>query len=236
MIRWPVVELFRSMQGEGALAGKISFFVRVGGCTFSCSWCDSMHAVDPIQIKAKARRLTADDIIEELCDMGMQPGQWVTLTGGDPALHNLEELVSKLKVLGQRVNIETQGALFKEWMRACDLITCSPKGPTSGMQKKFDEDIIELYRSMFGPKLIFKIVAFDAMDLDFAEQITRRFSSVPLYLTSGTQTHLPSGEIHERVLAGYKDIVEAVLERPLLEKAVVLPQLHVLLWGNELGR
>ena len=44
----PVVEIFGpTIQGEGAEAGIPTHFVRVGGCDFRCSWCDTMYAVDP---------------------------------------------------------------------------------------------------------------------------------------------------------------------------------------------
>ena len=36
-----------TVQGEGALIGKPTVFVRTGGCDFRCSWCDTLHAVLP---------------------------------------------------------------------------------------------------------------------------------------------------------------------------------------------
>ena len=42
-----VVEIFGpTIQGEGALIGEPTVFVRTGGCDYRCSWCDSLHAVD----------------------------------------------------------------------------------------------------------------------------------------------------------------------------------------------
>ena len=43
-----VVETFGpTIQGEGPYAGRVCHFVRFGGCDYRCTWCDSMHAVDP---------------------------------------------------------------------------------------------------------------------------------------------------------------------------------------------
>ena len=43
-----VSEIFGpTVQGEGALIGKPTVFVRTGGCDFRCSWCDTLHAVLP---------------------------------------------------------------------------------------------------------------------------------------------------------------------------------------------
>ena len=43
-----IAEVFGpTIQGEGALIGEPTVFVRTGGCDYRCAWCDSMHAVDP---------------------------------------------------------------------------------------------------------------------------------------------------------------------------------------------
>jgi 7-carboxy-7-deazaguanine synthase len=48
---YPVVEVFGpTIQGEGALAGLPTLFVRFGGCDYRCSWCDSLLAVLPEQV------------------------------------------------------------------------------------------------------------------------------------------------------------------------------------------
>ena len=42
-----VSEIFGpTIQGEGALIGQPTVFVRTGGCDYRCSWCDSLHAVE----------------------------------------------------------------------------------------------------------------------------------------------------------------------------------------------
>ena len=40
----PVVETFHSLQGEGLHAGRSAFFIRLGGCSVGCSWCDTKHS------------------------------------------------------------------------------------------------------------------------------------------------------------------------------------------------
>lgn len=43
-----VSEIFGpTVQGEGAVIGKPTVFVRTGGCDYPCSWCDSKFAVLP---------------------------------------------------------------------------------------------------------------------------------------------------------------------------------------------
>src|SRR3954449_9550536 len=82
----PIVEIFGpTIQGEGAEAGLATHFVRVGGCDYRCSWCDTMYAVDPATVRATARKLTSDDIVSELEHLPGAP-EWVTISGGNPAL------------------------------------------------------------------------------------------------------------------------------------------------------
>ena len=40
----PVLEVFASIQGEGAYVGEPQVFVRLFGCPFRCRWCDTPDA------------------------------------------------------------------------------------------------------------------------------------------------------------------------------------------------
>lgn len=198
--------------------------------------CDSMHAVDPIRIKESSRRLTVDQIVDEVCKLPLAP--WVTLSGGDPvAWDDLGSVAANLKLLKYKVAVETQGALWNDWLHYADLVTCSPKGPSSGMVDKLDVAVLQKYKARLGSKLVFKVVAFDEVDLDFAERIHRAFSEVPLYITSGTPQQSKSRFATQmNTIDAYREISEAVLKRPALFDATVNCQQHVLLYGNELGR
>jgi hypothetical protein len=69
----PVVEIFGpTIQGEGAEAGMATHFVRVGGCDFRCSWCDTMYAVDPEVVRATAEKLSSQEIVGRVADQRRQ--------------------------------------------------------------------------------------------------------------------------------------------------------------------
>ena len=43
MSTWQVSEIFYSIQGEGATTGRATAFIRLGGCTLGCQWCDTKY-------------------------------------------------------------------------------------------------------------------------------------------------------------------------------------------------
>src|SRR4051794_10337522 len=105
----PVVEIFGpTVQGEGPDAGVPAYFVRFGGCDWRCTWCDSMHAVDPAEVRANAERLTVEQIVERVGRLSPGP-RLVVLSGGNPALLELGALVVELHAQDLRVAVETQG-------------------------------------------------------------------------------------------------------------------------------
>src|SRR5579864_7525809 len=94
-IGFPVVEIFGpTLQGEGPDMGRPAYFVRLGGCDYRCTWCDSMYAVDPGQVRLAAR-LTEPQILARIKALAAGPNL-VILTGGNPALHDLDGLIEML--------------------------------------------------------------------------------------------------------------------------------------------
>src|SRR5262249_50968472 len=112
---FPVVEIFGPvLQGEGRMIGTPTLFVRLGYCDYRCRWCDTLYAVLPDQVREHSIRLSAAAIHDQL-DALDTAVPWVTLSGGNPVLHDLAELVALLHASGRKLAVETQGTLFRDW-------------------------------------------------------------------------------------------------------------------------
>lgn len=225
---FPIVEIFGPvLQGEGHMIGTPTTFVRFGYCDYRCVWCDSLYAVVPQEVHEHAERLTAQEIVARLQALDA-PARWVTLSGGNPALHDLSALVELLHHAGLRIAVETQGSVFREWLRDCDVVTVSPKPPSSTMST----DFAKLDRFAALPNANLKVVVFDDADYEYARAIHQRYPQMPFYVQVGNVM----GEDDTASLLKKLDwLGQRVLHDPAMQAAVVLPQLHVLLYGNRRG-
>jgi 7-carboxy-7-deazaguanine synthase len=114
----PIVEMFHSIQGEGAWAGTNAFFIRLAGCDVGCPWCDTKQSWN-----VKHHPLWA---IEDLvaAAQAVKP-RLVVITGGEPLMHDLTELTDALHQAGLQVCLETSGA--HPMSGTFDWVTLSPK-------------------------------------------------------------------------------------------------------------
>lgn len=126
---YKISEIFYSLQGEGALAGRPANFIRFYGCNLKCDFCD-----EPLHNEIY-REMSVDDILNELEN---SPSIFVVLTGGEPSLYNLTDLIDVLKDKGYFVAVETNGYNFNNIYNA-DWITYSPKSPKIQYNGLIDE-------------------------------------------------------------------------------------------------
>jgi 7-carboxy-7-deazaguanine synthase len=237
VVTLPVVEVFGpTVQGEGPEAGVPAYFVRFGGCDYRCSWCDSMHAVDPAEVRANAVRLTVEQIVERLDELPAGP-DLVVLSGGNPALLELGALVLALRRAGRRVAVETQGSRWRDWLLDVDRLVVSPKPPSSGMASVEQLAALHAFMDNVNPDSgpVLKIAVFDRGDLDWAAARHRDHPQLPLFLSAGTDVGLSEAETLAGLRKRYRWLCEMVARRPDLCAARVLPQLHVIAWGTARG-
>lgn len=114
-----VAEIYRSVQGEGFLAGIESTFVRTSGCNLRCWYCDTPYA----SWTPEGEDISVDEILARIDELGQSH---VVLTGGEPMLSaELIPLTAALRQRGRHITIETAGTLYLPV--ECDLMSLSPK-------------------------------------------------------------------------------------------------------------
>lgn len=145
----PVMEHFYTLQGEGFHQGRAAYFIRLGGCDVGCVWCDVKESWD-------AEKHPKIDIGNLKSDVLKTPAEIVVITGGEPLMHNLDELTAEFTAAGLKTHIETSGAypLSGNW----DWVCLSPK--------KFKAPLPEVIP--FADEL--KVVVYNHSDFEWAEK------------------------------------------------------------------
>jgi organic radical activating enzyme len=143
----PVMERFYTVQGEGFFAGTPAYFIRLGGCAVGCVWCDVKESWDVGA--GKAYSLEEIKVLSEGFD-------FIVLTGGEPAMHDLTALTDMLHKEKKYISLETSGCY--ELNGTVDWYTFSPK--------KFKKPHAEAYKK--ADEL--KVVIYHPSDLAWAEE------------------------------------------------------------------
>ncbi len=230
-----------TLQGEGALIGRPTLFVRTGGCDFRCEWCDSMHAVDEKKHGSEWEELSPEAVMEQLLDRSGGFPMLVTLSGGNPAMQPLGELIAIGRNHGYTFALETQGTIARDWFAKLDYLVISPKGPSSGMPFREQKliDCLWAARPQSGsekqPEISLKVVVFDDADYEFARGLAEKCPALPMYLQAGTSLQTQGRLVHGAdILSRMCWLAEKVGE-DRWTNVRVLPQVHVLMWGDKRG-
>lgn len=143
------MEDFYTIQGEGFYQGQAAYFIRLAGCDVGCTWCDVKESWD-----ADAHpRVSVSLMAERARTSGTRI---VVVTGGEPAMYDLQVLTTALTGGGLRTHIETSGAypLTGHW----DWVCLSPK--------KFKAPVPSVYDC--ADEL--KIIVYNKSDFSWAEE------------------------------------------------------------------
>ena len=170
---YAVKEVFLTLQGEGAHAGRRAVFCRFSGCNLwsgreadrdeaQCRFCDTdFVGTDGTHggRYADARRLAA--VIED--EWGTEEkGRWVVLTGGEPLLQVDEALIEALHQRGFAVAAETNGTVDPP--SGLDWLCVSPKAGTE-LRVSAGHELKLVYPQPGAPPEEFTALAFERFSL-----------------------------------------------------------------------
>ena len=234
-----VSEIFGpTIQGEGALIGQPTVFVRTGGCDYRCSWCDTLHAVDSAH-RDEWCPMTPEAILMQVEILSGGNPLTVSLSGGNPAIQPLGGLIELGRKEGYRFALETQGSLARDWFADLDVLTLSPKPPSSGMTTDWQR-LAECVEAA-GPETqtVLKVVVFDEADYAFARDVSDRYPHLSCFLQPGNHTPPAATDTDATIdMAGIMERMRWLVDRVTSDRwyaATVLPQLHTMIWGNLRG-
>lgn len=249
MKKFRVAEIFGpTIQGEGRHVGVPCHFIRFAGCDYECAWCDSLHAVLPEYMKLYPR-MTETDILFEIAALP-DAVHWIVFSGGNPCLFNLEGLVDSLQESGYQIMVETQGTVYKPWLITVDEICVSPKGPSAKMGTA-EQSLTRLRDFMACDGILdhrsiyLKVPVFGEEDYEFAKAVHREYPQIEMFLSVGNPLP-PRGildltsrpMLRTTLLSRTEELIKRVTRETEEDMAEVriLPQQHVLIWGNDRGR
>lgn len=235
-----IAEIFGpTIQGEGAMTGQATVFVRAGGCDYRCRWCDSLHAVDSAYRDTWAP-MRAAEVMDEIRRLSGRKPLTVTISGGNPAIQDFGPLIALGRAEGYGFALETQGSVARDWFGALDLLVLSPKPPSSGENpcwKTFGDCLSRIAGTE--ARAILKIVVMDEADYIWARSVAAAWPELPVYLQPGNHTPPPPDAEDAAIdMEGVIARMDWLVTRALSDgwyAARILPQLHVLIWGNKRG-
>jgi organic radical activating enzyme len=179
--RYPVMEHFYTIQGEGYHTGKPAYFIRLGGCDVGCVWCDVKDSWDA----------ASHPMVETFTMAGWldsNPSHRVVITGGEPLMYDLQPLCDALHGKGATLHLETSGAypLSGSWEWIC----VSPKKFKAPL-----EDVLAKAHEL-------KVIVYNNSDFDWALQHAA-------HVSAGCRLFVqPEHSVFEKVMPGIVDFVK----------------------------
>ena len=163
-MKYELVEIFESLQGEGRNTGRPCVFVRFAGCNLACPWCDT-------DVTGRFS-LELDELAGEIKSFRARS---VVLTGGEPTIvSGMPELIAELKREGFWVAVETNGLNAAQWLQFADYVAVSPKAEFESLYDR-PETLIEADEV--------RIVASSENVVGFCRKMRQRISARDYYVS-----------------------------------------------------
>lgn len=233
----PINELFHSLQGEGALAGVPSTFVRTSGCNLRCWFCDSYHT----SWEPTGDWLAVEEALDTIAEFG---ADHVVLTGGEPLIHDASEtLLNRLADRGYHTTVETNGTVVPD--APVDLASVSPKLASSTPtpekdpkgegewearheERRTDLDALATICERYDHQL--KFVVTDADDMPEITDLLSRLRE-RVRIENEDVLLMPEGATRERLDETRGEVADLAMEHGFR----YTPRLHVDLWNDAPG-
>ena len=215
-----VSEIFYSIQGEGVSCGQAAAFIRLGGCTLGCQWCDTKYTWRGGPLWEEQRIL---DTVKGF------PARRVVGTGGEPFEQDIASLLHTLREAGFTIEIETAGFAPLTRVQCATLahqLNVSPKLAHSSVsyERRINMPVLQFLRDT--GRACFKFVVDQPADVAEVDTLVATLALAPERVLL-----MPQAITADEVLSKSLWLVEACKSRGYGYS----PRLHILLWGAKRG-
>ncbi len=221
-MKYKVIEIFDSIDGEGIRTGLPVSFIRLAGCNLRCSYCDTLYSLFGEEEPCEFTEMTESQILSKLNPLYKR----VTLTGGEPLIAPyIDSLINELLGYGYEVNVETNGAcdikkLLGKIKNPQNLFfTIDYKLPSSDME---DRMLIDNFFNLKENDVIKFVVGSDEDALTMLTLIKRlkaHYEKMP---------HIFIGAVYGAF--GLESLAKLIIKEPVLSDARLQVQLHKIVW------
>lgn len=220
---YPIMEIFKTYEGEGSYIGEPRILIRFGGCLVGCIGCDTAKS----WTLAYSGQTTLQGVMDEIESLNPSRTQVFSFTGGEP-MHYPKQVMALNAELKNRypdctTSLETSGVVFDDQVvYSVDRLSIDIKTPSSGVTPTY-EMLVKIWKLSKTRGVQVKCVITDRHDLDWIEKNIDSFlySDTPLILTPAAGT--------DHSIERMQKIMDMILDWNKDYNIRVIPQIHVLL-------
>lgn len=206
-----------TIQGDGALAGRPTVFVRTG--------CNGLDAA-----QGNYEAIDAGEIMRRVWKRSKNQPCWISLSGENPAAQPLAGLIDLAHYgYGCKVTLEIDGRTSAPWLNTVDHLVVAPQpGPNFDHQQLnrcLDAHVAVRPLSRLRDNTSMRVVVGSLEDYDFARRVwltSARPLGIPFFLSPGNAD----------VLCCTRWLVDLVAGDRWYD-VTISPPLRSLLWGSE---
>ncbi|MCA9405615.1 MAG: 7-carboxy-7-deazaguanine synthase QueE [Candidatus Omnitrophica bacterium] len=222
-----ILEIFRSIQGEGKYAGIQQIFVRFFECNMHCVWCDTPHSIG--DTTRRYDEYDEDQLIQKIVELNNDCHS-VSITGGEPLLQAefIKAFIPRIKEQNLLTYLETNGVLPNELgkvVQDIDIIAMDMKLPSSTECRPYWDEHEEFLRVAKGKELFIKTVISSVTEKEEVLKAARMAAAADpnmLFILQPNFFDMKNGVV-EKCEAFQKD------SRKFLKDVRIIPQMHKML-------
>ena len=189
--------------------------------------CDTSHSWTDI-----GREMSVQEVIEEVEKYGFDS---VCITGGEPTLQkDSATLCRELQKYGYFVSVQTNGGLWTSLLEIADKVCMDMKKPFINIDGKLKYSNLSYISSLDCNDEV-KVLVGGREDLDYAH-LVNDIASKRVVTTIFQIENNVYQDTREDLIEKYKDLASIIIDDNFKYPYKILPQLHVLIWGNERRR